>query len=107
MFAEPAEFITQILPSVLLVEKLVQNVEKPIVIDADGLRPFHVNPELFKKIKSNFVITPHLGELGQIINKDPAEIRSKIDDVIDNFVKDFQTVSKFDKILIRANAGIP
>ena len=73
----------------LLVEKLVQNVEKPIVIDADGLRPFYANLELFKKIKSNFVITPHLGELGQIINKDPAEIRSKIDEIIDNFVKDF------------------
>ena len=76
-------------PTALLVEKLVQNVEKPMVIDADGLRPFYENFELFKKIKSNFVITPHLGELGQIINKDPLEIRKEIIDVIDNFIKDF------------------
>ena len=60
-----------------------------MVIDADGLRPFYENFELFKKIKSNFVITPHLGELGQIINKDPLEIRKEIIDVIDNFIKDF------------------
>ena len=44
-----------------LVNKLVKNVDKPMVIDADGLRVFYNNLKLFKEINPKIVITPHLG----------------------------------------------
>ena len=51
-----------------LVESLIKTIEKPMVIDADGLRPFYRNIELFQNIKSDFVITPHIGELSQLMD---------------------------------------
>ncbi len=51
-----------------LVIKVVTNFTKPIVIDADGLNCFAENLELFNKIKGDYVITPHHGELARLIN---------------------------------------
>ncbi|GIS56957.1 MAG: hypothetical protein CM1200mP1_08950 [Candidatus Neomarinimicrobiota bacterium] len=39
-----------------------------MVIDADGLRVFNNNLNLFKEINSNTVITPHLGELSRLVD---------------------------------------
>jgi len=64
-----------------LVVKLVNEVDKPIVLDADGLAIF---PSL-KGPLDNLVITPHLGELSRILN-----IEKKI--LLKNFI---QIVKKF------------
>jgi len=56
------------------VRELVKNVlfssKKPLVIDADALRPFYGNIRLFSKIKAPYVITPHCGELSKILKMD-------------------------------------
>ena len=58
-----------------LVLKLIQTVNKPIVLDADGLT-------CFSKLKgplNNLIITPHLGEFSKILNM-------KRDRIIDDFI---------------------
>ncbi|MBT3479422.1 MAG: NAD(P)H-hydrate dehydratase [Candidatus Marinimicrobia bacterium] len=75
-----------------LVEKLVQAVEKPMVIDADGLRPFYNNMDLFNQIKNEFVITPHLGEMSQLIDTPADRIRNDLPTAIDKMINNFAGV---------------
>ena len=51
-----------------LVIALYQNITKPLVVDADGLKPFYGDKSLFGKINSDFAITPHMGELSRVLD---------------------------------------
>jgi NAD(P)H-hydrate epimerase len=62
-----------------LVKKIVTNYNKPVVIDADGLRCFVENMDLFDTIKSDYIITPHFGELARLITINTLKIS---DDVV-------------------------
>jgi len=72
-----------------LVLKLVKNINKPIVIDADGFQPFYNNIELFNEIHSKFVITPHLGEFSKITGIDSKILMDDLPKNINLFMKDF------------------
>jgi len=76
--------------TVKLVKKIIQNIELPCVLDADGInalrkQPQHSTsvfnrtqtwqiPEL-NKAKANIIMTPHPGELGRLINESPRSIQ--------------------------------
>ena len=88
-----------------LVNKLVKNVDKPMVIDADGLRVFYNNSKLFKEINPNIVITPHLGELSRLVDIKSEIVRSNLIDVIDNFMDNYSGVlmAKFSPSLVASD----
>ena len=88
-----------------LVNKLVKNVDKPMVIDADGLRVFYNNSKLFKEINPNIVITPHLGELSRLVDMKSEIVRSNLIDVIDNFMDNYSGVlmAKFSPSLVASD----
>ncbi|MGY8751697.1 MAG: NAD(P)H-hydrate dehydratase [Fidelibacterota bacterium] len=73
-----------------LVSKLIKVINKPIVIDADGFQPFYENLELFKKIKSKFVITPHLGEFSRLTGINNKLLEEDLPKNIDYFMNDFK-----------------
>jgi NAD(P)H-hydrate epimerase len=75
-----------------LVEKILLSYDKPIVIDADGLRVLAHDPHLITKIASPFVITPHYGELGAILERDHAAIKAELPEVLEDFMADFPGV---------------
>ena len=70
-----------------LVEKLIATITKPILIDADGLKPFFNNISLFSKIKSDFAITPHMGELSNLIDASTEDIINNFPNSIDAFME--------------------
>ena len=72
-----------------LVKKIVTNYDKPLVIDADGLSCFAENLELFNKIKSDYIITPHYGELARLINTNTSEIIDNIIEYLQKFMNEF------------------
>ena len=72
-----------------LIKKIVSNFDKSIVIDADGLNSFVNNIELFKKIKSDFVVTPHYGEFARLIQKEISEIKEDIIQILEKFSQKF------------------
>jgi NAD(P)H-hydrate epimerase len=57
------------------VYELLPIIEKPCVIDADGLNAIAANPNAFPKNTWQFVLTPHPKELSRLISKSVAEIQ--------------------------------
>jgi NAD(P)H-hydrate epimerase len=49
-----------------LLEQILNEFKKPMVIDADGLNLLAQNPKLISKLPSNSILTPHLGEFSRL-----------------------------------------
>jgi NAD(P)H-hydrate epimerase len=62
--------------TVELVQRFAANLEKPLVIDADGLNAIAKKPEVLKERKSPTVLTPHTGELSRLLRISAEEIQS-------------------------------
>lgn len=63
-----------------LLEQLFRRYNRPIVIDADAINVLTVNRSLLKYIPKHSILTPHLGELRQLIG-DWADDKDKIDKI--------------------------
>ena len=79
-------------------KKIIRTCEKPMIIDADGLRVFNRNNTLFSDIKAPFVITPHYGELSRILDEDVKIINNQFTSIFDDFME------KFNGVLVAKNA---
>ena len=58
----------------MLVRELYQNVNKPFVIDADGINAFQGQTNIIKGSGREAVFTPHPGELSRLMGVTPNEI---------------------------------
>ncbi len=65
-----------------ILEFLIENSEKPLVIDAEGINV--LNLYILKSHKQNIILTPHFGEWARLLNKDIDYVRKNI---IDNAVE--------------------
>ena len=85
-----------------LVKKIVKTIDKPMVIDADGLVPFYNNFDLFNKIKNEFIITPHIGELSNLLGKTAKSIQKDLPKTIDEMMPSFPgiLIAKFSPSLV-------
>ena len=88
-----------------LILALYQNITKPLVVDADGLKPFYNDKSLFSRINSDFAITPHMGELSKVLNLSSLEIINSFPNSIANFMNDFNgtLVAKYPTSIIVNN----
>ena len=57
-----------------LVNALVCNCEKPLVIDADGINAVACNIDILKEAKAPVLLTPHPGEMARLTGKTVKEI---------------------------------
>ncbi|MGD2278578.1 MAG: NAD(P)H-hydrate dehydratase [Candidatus Omnitrophota bacterium] len=64
-----------------LVRELVPEIECPVVLDADGINALEGDLDLAKKRKGRMVLTPHPGELSNLIGKEISEIQSMREDI--------------------------
>lgn len=60
-----------------LIQELTERIEAPLVIDADGLNAHAGRIEKLAKRKAPFVLTPHAGEMGRLLDRDSEEIGAK------------------------------
>lgn len=60
---------------VYILEKLIQNYDKTLVIDADGLFALSKNPEMLHRKKCEIIITPHEGEFARLTGKAVPEMK--------------------------------
>ncbi|MEI6154624.1 MAG: NAD(P)H-hydrate dehydratase, partial [Deltaproteobacteria bacterium] len=71
-----------------LARKLYAEIDKPFVIDADGINAFQGHMGVLKAKKGNTVLPPHPGELGRLINLSPKAINEDRMAVGRRFVED-------------------
>lgn len=62
--------------TVQVVLDLVQDIDVPCIIDADGLNALAISPESLPKDAGHFVLTPHPKELSRLLGCDTEEIQS-------------------------------
>jgi NAD(P)H-hydrate epimerase len=68
-----------------LVCALVERIEKPLVIDADGLNNLAGSTALLKQRKAPTVLTPHPGEMGRLAGLKIAEVQKAREGVAASF----------------------
>ena len=59
-----------------LVRKLYQTMNKPFVIDADGINAFQGHTGIIKKSKRKAIFTPHPGEISRLMEMTPKDINN-------------------------------
>ena len=74
--------------------ELIKNNDKPMVIDADGLKLFRDNLALLKDL-DNPILTPHIGELAYITGKEVSRIKKNLID----FGRELATKYKFTLVI--------
>jgi ADP-dependent NAD(P)H-hydrate dehydratase / NAD(P)H-hydrate epimerase len=60
-----------------LIQELTERIEAPLVIDADGLNAHVGRIEKLAARKAPFVLTPHAGEMGRLLERDSKVIGAK------------------------------
>jgi ADP-dependent NAD(P)H-hydrate dehydratase / NAD(P)H-hydrate epimerase len=59
-----------------LIQELTERIEAPLVIDADGLNAHAGRLDRLAERKRPFVLTPHAGEMGRLLDRDSGEIEA-------------------------------
>lgn len=75
-----------------LVKKLINALEKPIVLDADGLNAICDDPHILKRAKKEIVITPHSGEMARLIRKEINYIQKNRKNIAETVAKKYNVV---------------
>jgi NAD(P)H-hydrate epimerase len=71
-----------------LVLWLLQNLERPIVLDADGINALADSPDIIDKIKKHVILTPHPGEMAHLVGaKSSQNIQSNRIEIAKSFVR--------------------
>ena len=75
-----------------LVRNIVSKVNKPIVLDADGLNAFVGHLDILKKAHGPLVLTPHPGEMARLIEKEVNEVQTNRKDIALSFAHKYNIV---------------
>ena len=71
-----------------LVQWLLQTMDIPIVLDADGINALADSPEIIDRIKQPVILTPHPGEMARLVGVPSArDVQSKRLEIAGQFVK--------------------
>lgn len=76
-----------------LVQSVITNCEKPLVIDADALNCICNKPEILKNLKVPAIITPHPGEMARLLHSTPKTVNSNRENTAIDFAKKFGVVT--------------
>ena len=78
-----------------LVKLILENINLPVVLDADGINNLVLNKnfkEILKARKGNTVLTPHIGEMSRLTGLKTKEILENMEDVAKEFAEETGTV---------------
>lgn len=76
-----------------LVQSVITNCKKPLVIDADALNCICNKLEILKNLKAPAIITPHPGEMARLLHSTPKTVNSSRENTAINFAKKFGVVT--------------
>ena len=75
-----------------LVNRLILKINKPMILDADALNAISKNTAALKKIKIEYIVTPHLGEMARLLGKSIEYIKNNRLIVAKKFSRDYNAV---------------
>ncbi len=75
---------------VRLVKELVAEIDRPLIIDADGLNILAKDIGILKKRRPATLLTPHAGELARLTGRSTAEISGERFQVVCEFATQYQ-----------------
>jgi ADP-dependent NAD(P)H-hydrate dehydratase / NAD(P)H-hydrate epimerase len=73
-----------------LVRQLLSEIDKPFVIDADGINALAGHLDVLKSRTAPTILTPHPGEFGRLIGRKPQEVNAERMDVGKAFMIEHQ-----------------
>ena len=76
-----------------LVQSVITNCKKPLVIDADALNCICNKPEILKNLKAPAIITPHPGEMARLLHSTPKTVNLNRENTAIDFAKKFGVVT--------------
>ncbi len=75
-----------------LIKKILPSIDKPVVIDADGLNALESNVDILKKRKAPTVVTPHVGEMKRLMGKVKKDAKNFKENVAKEFSLKYNVV---------------
>ncbi len=75
-----------------LVRSIAANVNKPLIIDADGIFAFCGHGELLRDCKQTPILTPHLGEMAAFLETSVVKLRENLVEIVRKAAKNFNAV---------------
>jgi NAD(P)H-hydrate epimerase len=71
---------------------LLEKVDKPVVIDADGINMLHDIKERLKNSNSKIILTPHTDEFSRLTGLEPGYIENNREEIAKTFAKEFKCI---------------
>ena len=100
-----------------LILEIIEEIDKPLVVDADGINALAKDLEVLKRRKTkNLILTPHLGEFCSLLKQDKEGIKQRRKELVKDFsfqynltlvLKGHQTLVSDGKVLFENNTGNP
>ena len=75
-----------------LVKKIVSEVDKPLILDADAIFPFNGKAEELKSCKQIPILTPHLGELSALLEIPVEKLRPTLIPEVRRAAQEFRAI---------------
>jgi ADP-dependent NAD(P)H-hydrate dehydratase / NAD(P)H-hydrate epimerase len=72
-----------------LARKLIMHIDKPILVDGDGLTALSQNISILENRKNATILTPHIGEMSRLLQKTVNEIKENPINLLQKFAKHF------------------
>lgn len=78
--------------TIKLVHGMVEEIDLPMVLDADALNAIASNPYILKNRKSSTIVTPHPGEMARMAGKSVAEVEKNRVETATQFAAEFNVI---------------
>ena len=75
-----------------LVRSLLGRIGKPVILDADGINAFAGHVDHLKKASMPLILTPHMGEMAGLLEKDIDEVKNNRKDIALEFAHQYNIV---------------
>ena len=75
-----------------LVKKIVAEVDKPLILDADAIYPFNAKADELKACKQIPILTPHLGELAALLNIPVEKLRGSLVSEVRRVAQEYRAI---------------
>ena len=75
-----------------LVRKLIVEINKPLLIDGDGLTALSQDVTILKKRKNVTILTPHVGEMSRLINLPVDKIINNKINIVQDFAQKYESI---------------